>query len=302
MGDLEAKFGELLRLERERRGKRLDEIADALRIPESSLRAIEAGDVGALPTPIYFNLFAKTYAESLGIDYTATTEAIREEFGPQPTVEVKKSRKGTPSPERAAARTQPKEKPLKAEPEANDAGGDEAESPPLKKRSRRVALGFAAAAVVLVGGYFAISTFLPDTKLGRSLSGGDAAAEQNEARYANYDWNVPPYHPSDSLRLTLSPRGESWATILADGDTVVFQNLVPGRRYQVSARYRLLMSIAVPRSVEIELNGRPIDPVSPETGRISRVEINQANIDSLIGPASRLETPAETTGEAIQTP
>lgn len=304
MGDLESKFGELLRLERERRGKRLDEIADALRIPESSLRAIEAGNVDSLPTPIYFNLFSKTYAESLGIDYTATTEAIREEFGEQPPVDPKKPRKET-GPEKPAAQIPAKGKSRRAEPEPEiaEAAGDEDAAPPVKKRSRGVVFGSAAAAVVLmVGGYFVISTFLPGTRLGQTLSSGDAAAQQNEARYGNYDWDVPKYQPNDSLRLKLSPRGESWATILADGDTAIFQNLVPGRTYQVSAQYRLLMSVAVPRVVDIELNGRLIDVVSPETGRISRVEINQANIDSLFNPAPQLETPAETTGESTATP
>ncbi len=304
MGELESKFGELLRLERERRGKRLDEIAEALRIPESSLRAIEAGNVDALPTPIYFNLFAKTYAESVGIDYTATTEAIREEFGEQPPVEVKKPRKETPQ-EKPAAKVPAKGKSRRPEPEPEipEAAVEEDAAPPVKKRSRGVMFGSAAAAVVLmVGGYFAISTFLPGTRLGRTLSSGEAVAQQNEARYGGYDWAVPNYRPSDSLRLKLSLRGESWATILTDGDTALFQNLVPGRTYQVSAQYRVLMSVAVPRVVDIELNGRLIDVVSPETGRISKVEINQANIDSLFNPAPQTEMPAETTGDSTQTP
>ncbi len=268
MGDLEQKLGELLKLERERQKKELEDIAETLRIAESSLLAVEAGDPDALPSPIYFGLFAKSYAEQLGIDYTATTEAIKEEIGVDRPARKKKAKQASA-------------KPAEGTTDLPDAEGDE--EAPSKKMSRGQLLTYIASAVVVVAaGYFLLDQF----GFGGGVNGNGTAGEPDgggiEAVYAEYDWNVPPYQAPDSLMLKLTPRGESWATILADGDTVIFRNLVPGRVYNVAAQYRMTMSVAVPRAVDIDLNGRRINPVSPETGRISRVEITQMNVDSLI--------------------
>jgi len=92
MGELETKLGDLLKLERERLGKQLDDLSEALRIPEESLRAVEQGDVDSLPSTIYFGLFAKSYAESLGIDYGATVDAIKADLTHQATQPTKPSK------------------------------------------------------------------------------------------------------------------------------------------------------------------------------------------------------------------
>ncbi|MFH2048925.1 MAG: hypothetical protein ABIJ12_05735, partial [bacterium] len=57
-----------------------------------------------------------------------------------------------------------------------------------------------------------------------------------------------------------------------------------GRTYDITAKYRLTLSVAVPGAVDIDLNGIRINPVSAETGRISRVNITQINVDSFINP------------------
>lgn len=303
MGELETKFGELLKLERERQGKSLDYISQTLRIPDANLRAIEAGNVDALPTPIYFGLFAKTYAELLGIDYSATIEAIREDMADRESeVEVKKPKKDKPSngrePTKATGPAKEKDKGQEAHREDPER---EAERQPVKKRSKRLLIGLAIAAlVILVGGYLVVTQLFSDTGIGRTLSGSRSGESAEEAAYSNYNWSVPRYQPSDSLRLTLRSRGDSWATILADGDTALFRNLLPGETYSVSAQYRMLMSVAVPSLVDIELNGRPVDPSSPETGRISRVEINQANLDSVFTASHRDTTGVLNGSDTVQ--
>src|SRR5512136_392609 len=81
MSESYVKFGALLKLERERRGAKLEVIASDLKIPIETLQYLEAGQQDALPSELYFRLFAKSYAEYLGIDFTKTIEAIREELG-----------------------------------------------------------------------------------------------------------------------------------------------------------------------------------------------------------------------------
>jgi len=275
MGELETKLGDLLKLERERLGKQLDDLSEALRIPEESLRAVEQGDVDSLPSTIYFGLFAKSYAESLGIDYGATVDAIKADLTHQ-VEEPKKGRKSKPATEGADS----------------DAADETVESDEPAERPQWKKYAYIAAAVIIVvGGYFVIAQLLEDMRTGREPGKADTeetgtpgSAANTEAAYSTYDWNVPAYEPPDSLRLRLTPRGESWATIFADGDTAIFKKLVPGRVYNVAAQYRLRLSVAVPRMVEILLNGHEISPVSPETGRISRVYITQVNVDSFLNP------------------
>jgi cytoskeletal protein RodZ len=275
MGELETKLGSLLKGERERQGKKLADIAEALRISERHLQAIEEGDSESLPGPIYFGLFAKSYSESLGIDYNATSEAIKADIAEREAHPPRQKRAKEPdqgAAEEGAVGT-------------GEESEDETEEP--KKKSRLQVILYAAAAVVIVvGGYFLVSQLLEDmsAQSGENGAGGGIAESAGglEAVYASYDFDHPEYQPPDSLRLRLTPRGESWATILADGDTVIFRNLMPGRVYNVAARYRMTVSVAVPRMVDIELNGAKVTPVDPETGRISRVSITQMNIDSLI--------------------
>lgn len=285
MGELETKFGDLLKLERERQGLRIEDLSESLRISEANLRTLEAGDPSALPSPVYFNLFSKTYAEALGIDYSATMEAIKADMAEHGGSEHRKPRRGKQSPPRAAAPTTP----------AAESFADQAEPEPTrpKRKGRSLAVigSIALVVVILLGGYLIVTQFL-----GAPTTGG-AETSELETAYRNYNWTVPPYEPSDSLRLTLRPRGDSWATILADGDTAIFKNLRPGLTYQVSAQYRMLVSIAVPREVDILLNDREVDLVSLETGRISRIEITQVNVDSLFNPVRQDNTEVLTAPE-----
>jgi cytoskeletal protein RodZ len=79
--ELHNKIGQLLKLERERQDLTLADLSMQLKISKGHLEHIEAGKADALPSELYFNLFAKSYAETLGIDYSRTVEAIKEEVG-----------------------------------------------------------------------------------------------------------------------------------------------------------------------------------------------------------------------------
>ena len=80
MTGLYVKIGKLLQMERTRQDVKLDDLAAELKISLANLEAIENGDSTSLPSALYFKLFAKSYAEALGIDYEATVEAIEQDM------------------------------------------------------------------------------------------------------------------------------------------------------------------------------------------------------------------------------
>jgi cytoskeletal protein RodZ len=277
MSELENKLGALLKLERERLQIDLTELSEELRITEANLINIERGEVEKLPSKIYFGLFAKSYAEALKIDYTATVNAIKadieetEESSPAKKDNQKKSKKAN----------------QKAEKKSINLFSF------LKNPTYRKIFYIVAVAILLIGGYFVISQLIKDMQADTSLPAEsnqteqiteEQAGEGIESKYANYDWNVPQYKKPEDLKLQLTARSESWATVFADGDTALFLNLIPGRSYDITAKYRLTLSLAVPGAVDIDLNGKRINPISAVTGEISRVNITQINVDSFINP------------------
>ena len=77
---------------------------------------------------------------------------------------------------------------------------------------------------------------------------------------------------------------------MTDGDTAIFRKLIPGRVYEASAKYRMVVSIGVPSAVDIELNGRLANLRDEESRRISKVHINQTNLESFFNRTSKSPT------------
>jgi len=61
-------LGEYLRVERLTRGISLEQISADTKITMSMLRAIEEGDIGELPAPVFTKGFLRAYAERIGLD------------------------------------------------------------------------------------------------------------------------------------------------------------------------------------------------------------------------------------------
>jgi transcriptional regulator with XRE-family HTH domain len=288
MSELHTKLGELLQLERERQKVSLEDVSAELKIPESTLLQIEAGDLEALPAELYFKLFAKSYAEYLGIDYAKTVEAIREEIGEE--IEPVEESAATQPPSAKTAR-----KVRKAEPEKTRMPGD-ADLRSVLRKGGILGGVIVGAFVILIAVY---QLFIKadagqdaDSQQPTATAGVDDQSTDEAANTlaAGYDWNVPEYEPPDSIRIAFKAREQSWATVVADGDTALYRNLVPGRNYEIAAQYRLVVSVGVPRLVDVSLDGRPAD-LSSATGRISRVEIDQTN-RNLFGVDREDPTPA----------
>lgn len=267
MGLVEQKMGELLKLERERRQLNLEDISSDIKIPMEVLDGIEKGDLSLLPTPVYYGLFARTYSQSLGIDYTRTLEAIKEE--------VSSSQK----------RSEPPKAGIKSE-ESSSAKPAKEPGPRLNTPVKKL-VGAAVVVIVVFAAYMAVDTLFFSDGLSRNgasemLKGVDA--ERLNA-LAGFNWEVPGYKPPTELRIELKPKSESWATVMADGDTIIFRRLLPGNGYVAAAKYRLVVSVGVPEAVDIEINGRLVDLRDPANQRISRVEVNQANLQSYLDPS-----------------
>jgi len=282
MNELYSKIGKLLRIERTRREIQLKDMAVELRMSEANLRAIEDGDASRLPSELYFKLFAKSYAEALGIDYEATVDAIEQDLAVSKQAEAKTdTAEATP-----AARSQ-----AAGEASANGA-----------RRQLKSLLYLIAAVVALFLVVVAVNElFLKDSDIRPAIDSTEVPEVESVAtavppsdELSGYDWDVPAYHEPDPMTLMLLASAECWATVLSDGDTAVYRTLTPGWRYEVTAQYRLQVSVGVPSVVDIELNGQPVNLRDPESGRIAAVEIDQVNLAQFM---ARPLTVAPSTGQ-----
>lgn len=269
--EVNKKFGELLKAERERQGINLEDLAEKLKIVASNLKAIEDGDASALPSELYFNLFSKTYSESLGIDYVRTIDAIKDDLNNKPEIPEKAGDKNNEK------KTKDKE----------DTEGESSEKDYLKKGAYLIGGLVVILIVFLLLNKFVFSNGEKVTTENNADSQSvqeTKKADELNSTYANYDWNTPEYKQPGKLTLILTPREESWSTVVADGDTVIYRTLVPGRVYRAEADYRLLVSVGIPSVVKTTLNGKEVNLRDPETRRISRVLINQMNLDKFLNP------------------
>lgn len=268
MGAAEQKLGELLKLERERRQLSLADISSDIKIPAENLEGIENGDLSLLPTPVYYSLFTRTYCQTLGIDYNRTMEAIREDLGQ----DQKRGEK---------AKTSLKAEELKPLPE-----------PPMSRLKLdsffKKFLGITTTLVIVFLGYMLVdSIFLSNghDKDGASEMLQDVNAERLNA-VAGFNWDTPEYNPPAEIKIELKPHGESWTMVVADGDTIIYRLLTPGKDYTASAKHRLLVSVGVPEAVDVLINGQIVDLRDSINQRISRIEVNQANLQSYLNPST----------------
>jgi hypothetical protein len=211
----------------------------------------------------------------LGIDHARTLEAIEQEIQEAPS--SSKDETGADADSEADRSRQPSVDIQEAE------GGDQSEKSYIKK----LIYLFGGIVVVFIAFMVFFQIMSNDEGTDSEPAIEDRAAEETsqptaEPKQADsstpYDWNVEEYQKPQALKLRLIPRAESWSTVLADGDTAIFRNLIPGRVYNVEAAYRLQISVGIPRVVDIELNGK-----------ISRVIINQMNLAQFLNPPPKPE-------------
>jgi len=72
-------LGALLKAEREKRGLSVREVMDATKISRRNVNALEEGNVGALPHPVYLKGYIKNYARLVGLDPEALSCVVDEQ-------------------------------------------------------------------------------------------------------------------------------------------------------------------------------------------------------------------------------
>ena len=293
MNELHTRFGDLLKLERERRGIALSTVSSELKVPEDTLLKIESGQADSLPPGPYLALFSKSYAEFLGIDYAKTVEAIREDLGESL-------------------------EPVESEDTQQDEAPGQSDKPVPEYRTASTRTPRKQTGLVMGGGVIVVA-FLAVIYL-VFFEGERDQVSQNEGIYPEAEsanmWrdstedhsvleefgnDSAGFSASDSLKLTITAHDGSWATVLADDDTALFQMLTPERPYNVSANERLVVTIGVPEVVDVLLDGFPANLAKGATGDISRVLIDHDSRDRFYIQQERDRTgdsvsPAEKTG------
>jgi transcriptional regulator with XRE-family HTH domain len=299
MGEVQKKLGFALRVERERRGLSLENLSQQLKISESNLQSIEDGDPAALPGELYFKMFARSYAESLGIDYERTIEAIREELGQAPDA----NNNHTLENGSVAALSAPVEAkapvvdvPVESLPKGSFLGG-------LKSY-----LFLGVMAIVVVG--LAFILFGPRSGKFGFLRIGDANSEPalSDSADDGAETDAGAYRvvagSKDAATLTLEmvARDRTWATVIADSDTALHYNLKPWREYVIGAQEKLIVSVVSPLSVDMKLNGIAVDFSDPEKGTVQNVEVTNDNMSLFIKRAATDSAGLDTASDYVSEP
>lgn len=259
MGELHTILGRLLKTERERQNRTLAELAQELKIAEGHLLAIEAGDIGGVPSELYFKLFARSYCEALGIDYAKAIEAIREDVHER----------------EPASQIATDERPTMPRPSLSRSDSS------AGKGKGSMLIFVAIGAIVIAAIVWLVlsnkDTFVLDT------SGSDSTTvEMDEPQQDSEPVATRTNRESMALSLDLVARDRTWAVVIADGDTALQTNLKPWREYYIGARDSLIVSIGTPLAVELMLNGTTANLTDPEHGTISSVVITPENLAMFI--------------------
>ncbi len=287
MSQLQNKLGRLLHLERQRLELKLEDLADELKISAEYLEAIEQGAIEKLPTDLYFNLFAKSYAERLGIDYARTVDAISADLDETEENESKVSSDSD--------KTGSKESDKSDEEKNNSAFG--------KKLIQLVVAVVVLFAITLTVYIWFFKTEESANNVTNEMTATKAVATEpdKEIDFDSHEWNLDEASAPAPMNLHVVARQESWASIYVDGKSGVRRNLVPWVEYKLEAKYRFKVSIGIPSRVEVKLNGTVINLIDPATRRITGVEINQLNLDKWLSGETKsvptrsavITTPAE---------
>jgi transcriptional regulator with XRE-family HTH domain len=261
MSELYIRLGKALKEERQGKSITLADIASQLKTSESTLERIEDGDVASFQSPVYFALNAKSFAESLGVDYTRTLDAIREDLGELNDVPANGVAAPNGAPSVASAPTV-------------DAG-DQA-------RTNRLLIVSVGAIFLLAAGlgawWLATSKNEPQTPaLGERAKGAAESVPVSMDTAAGL-----PSTDSVLLMLNLVARGSSWVSLMADGDTAVFRTFVPGETLEVAAQRQMILTISSPANIDLRLNGLPAK-LADRSGRVSNVVVTPANVRAFIG-------------------
>lgn len=261
MPDTYKEIGALLAAARQEKQKTLEEAADSTKIAVRFLRAVEAGDPALLPSKPYFLLFARSYAQYLGVN-PADLEAI----------------------ERNGRDAEPEPAPTPA-PSLPPAG------PPRKEQRvwiTIVTLFVIAVVAVLVIRWRVGSRTVPSTDETAPLGTAMTAPQDSAAVDSPLVIPASPYRAPGRLTLNLWARNPVGVVVLRDGDTVLNRRMETGEQQRWEAVYRFTLSADAAAALSLAINDRAALPLTDRGPAIVDLEINQANYMQFLPPDSAL--------------
>ncbi|MCK5125035.1 MAG: DUF4115 domain-containing protein [candidate division Zixibacteria bacterium] len=253
MSDSYKQIGEVLTATRKEQNKELADLAESTKIMERYLAALEAGDPSQLPSPTYFLLFARSYAQNLGLDPGVIDEMADRD--------VSAANGGLKEPE-----AEPKE-PLDEKARA--------------KQSNKYLIIFMVVLIVVIGSLLVYNFALIEKEPELSSPAEDKAAtietEQDLTNLEKAGLNIEPYQPAPPLKMHLAAKQDVWTMVVRDGDTILNRELKAGEQRRWEAKYRYQLTIGISTAVNLTLNGEEVAPLSDRPRTISNLEINQIN-------------------------
>jgi transcriptional regulator with XRE-family HTH domain len=255
MSELHIRLGKALKLERQNKNLQLSNLADLLKTSESTLERLEEGDFSSFASPVYFSLYAKSYAESLGVDYARTMDAIREDLGESL-------------------------EPIAPASEGKPAAVVEIPAEPLASNGTRKFLWIGIIAVITIALIVVVWMLLDNGPKNPEPAKVIPPVQTFGTQSGDNSASVP----SDTLVITLSlsARGSSWVALMTDGDTALFRTFSAGETLEVSAVRQMILTVGTPSQIDLKINGFSAK-LADRSGRISNVVITPGNIRAFTG-------------------
>lgn len=288
-------LGDYLRQMRETRGLTLDDVSDAIKVRVKYLKALEDGNMEALPPEVYIRGFIKSYGEFLGVDLD-DLYARYEESKP------KKSGRGIFG--FVAHRDEPPPPPVA------HSIKDTIKPTELPKfiRDWRVWVAFAVVVIIVilltVGGKGKNAPQIAENPLAEAFmdTSGNAQMVKSPISYEEVSQEVilpigninPSWAISraESLTLSVRPRKESWLYVEADYKPVFKGTVKRGEKHNWRSKNAFFLTISHPELFEIKLNGFKLKPLTPPQGAYAMdVELTRANILGYLEEYKKAELP-----------
>src|SRR5262245_19342773 len=288
-------FGAELAQARERRGLSLTELSNRTKITVEALKAIERGDMDALPGGLYTRGFLRAFAHEVGCNPDDIVRRYREKF------------KETDAAARAMAQLD---------------SGASVSCPPgqvhvkdidamTRRRSRTAWIS--GTALVLVGAaiHFAwvpsaswkghrpvtqAAAPKPDTApavpTASTSDSNTAAAAQPVAPIgtAGPKNDEKPDKPTDAssvhvLHLEVKPSGDCWLSATADGQRVIYRLMTAGDHTQIDVQNEVVLVVGNPATCAFDINGTSVRQLGA-AGQPVTVHLTKDNFEAYLDRSS----------------
>lgn len=233
-------LGEVLRRGREGQGLGIPELAGRLNMGEEQLQALEEGDAGRLPEPVFVIAQARRVANSLSINVDVPLQALREsgQFQAKPVKVAELSPRSPTRPHRAPERTAA----------ARGPSG-------WLQAIGRLALAAGILAALSVGGKAGWQQWQQQASRPKPAGTGPSKALPSAAAPAPM-----PAPAADQLLLRSSQ--PSWVEVRAEGSGVLFRGTFTGERSFPLGR-GLQVLAGRPDLVQVQLGSGPRQTLGP---------------------------------------